>query len=83
MIDAGSLLGARDLAPELERELEMALRGRRRGSCGGSAPRPDRRGQRAWQIVGSQPVVGEHRVGVQVRARQLGTVLDCLRVGPV
>src|SRR5690348_12841687 len=54
-----------------------------RGCGSGGASGPYRRRERTRQVVRSQPVVSEHRAGIEVGARQLGLVLDRLGIGLV
>ena len=83
MVDPGSPLGVGHLCPQLERELEVALGRRRCGRRVSGPARSDRRRQRARHVVRRQPVVGEHRAGVEVVAVEVVALLDRLRIRAV
>ena len=83
MVGSGAVRGVDHLGPQLEGELEVALGGRWRSGRGGSLPGPDRRRKRAGDVVGREPVMGEHRAGIQIRPGQLGVVLEGLGIGLV
>ena len=67
MLDAGALIGVGHLGPQLQGQLVVAPRRRGRVRVGGDPAGPHRRGQGAGQIVGGEPMVGEHRDRVQPR----------------
>ena len=83
VLDSRALLGAGHLAPQLQGELVVALGRRWRVRVDSGPAGPHRRRQRARQVVGGEPVVGEHRDRVQPRVLKLGIALDGLGVEAV